>query len=88
MMSFTPIGTPWSGRSRIAAPAASSARAWRSAGSRIEIDPGMNLIFARIDAREAIAHDRFAGGLAGCERAPDLGSGELVERRRWDACAL
>ena len=42
--------------------------------------PGVDLALARIDTREAIAHDRLAGGLAGCDGAHDLGRGEPVER--------
>ena len=47
---------------------------------RVEIDPGMDLMLAGLDAREAVAHDRFAGCLPGRERAGDFGRSEVVER--------
>ena len=47
---------------------------------RVDACPGVDLALARIDTREAIAHDRLAGGLAGCDGAHDLGRGEPVER--------
>ncbi len=50
----------------------------------IDAGPGVNVAFARVDARQAIAHHRLAGGLAGRDRAHDLGRGELVQLAlRW-----
>jgi hypothetical protein len=47
---------------------------------RIELGEGMDLKLARVDAIEARAHHRFAGGAARFDGRDDFGGSELVER--------
>ena len=47
---------------------------------RIEIDPRLDNVVARRNARDAIAHHGFARRLAGGDFARNLGGGEFVER--------
>jgi len=61
MMSLTPNGTPASGP-RFAALVKGAGSAKPSLG--IDMRPGMHLMLARMDAVEARAHHRFAGGAA------------------------
>jgi hypothetical protein len=49
-------------------------------GFRIEIHEGLDGIVTRRNARNAIAHHRFAGRRARRDLCHDLGRGKLVER--------